>query len=161
MKKIVTKSSRENGFTLIEVIISVVLVGIVTSLALGILHTQAQTYSQIYNRSMLTFEARNALRLMRSEIRSMNPESITALDANQLEFTDVENNAVSYKFQNGELTRNNQVILKNLTKAPFTFLDKDQNVTDQKSDIRFVRIKLFLAAGNETAQMEELIYVRN
>jgi len=163
MKKNVNKSSRENGFTLTEVILSVVLVGIVTSLALGILHTQARTYSQIYNRSLMTFEARNALRLLRSEIRSMNPNNISTLSAGTLEFTDVQNNTVlyNYKEQDKELIRNNQVILKNLTAAPFQYLDKDQNVTEQKSEVRFVKINLQLAAGNESAQMEELIYVRN
>jgi prepilin-type N-terminal cleavage/methylation domain-containing protein len=169
----------KDGFTLIEVVWVIVIVGIIAAMAAPFVSSVLDSWLMNKSERDLVFSARHAINLMVRQIRQIessedHPDYITTWTAQEFNFTDINNNAIDFKQSNNQLLRNTDELtdkLQSCTPGPcglnFTYLDSSGTVTATKSDIRMVRIKLILTVpvssrlGSDTITIESLARFRN
>lgn len=161
MKNTFKNLKRQGGFTLIEVIVTLVITGIIAVVAVDIIYLQARTYNQVFDRSLLINEARKAVVALRDDVQGIDPSKITSMEADRLTFQNFNGETIDYYFHAGQLDRNNKKLAEYVQTGPFQYLDKDENVTASAADLAFVRVQLNFTYGSNSTQFEELLYVRN
>lgn len=119
------KNSR--GFTLIEIIISIVLVGIIAGVAALIIIQGVRAYSDEASRSDVHYQARLTMERMAREVklvRSCMDINGMANPSASLDFWDIGNNQVIYTLVGTNLMRNAaDTLAQNVTALQFQFLD--------------------------------------
>ena len=88
------------GFTLIEIVIVIVLVGLLATILIEPFHQGVQSFLAVEARGDLTAEARAATTRMVREIRNIqkkadNTPNISAANASSITFVDVDNNTIT------------------------------------------------------------------
>lgn len=76
MRKIRCKSARQSGFTLVEMVFTIVIAGIILALAAAFIVRPMEGYRDLSRRAMLVNNAESALRQMAREIRNALPNSV-------------------------------------------------------------------------------------
>ncbi len=164
-------SPQSNGFTLVEIVITIVLIGILSGIAALIILQGVKAYSGEQSRSDVHYQARVAMERMTREarlIRSCAAIAGPANPSNTLSFTDVNGNNVVFSLAGGNLLRGADLLASGITSTqPFSFLDQNGNVTTTCSvppvptDIWFVDINLTDTQNLETLQMRTRVHPRN
>lgn len=152
---------RQHGFTLIEIIVTAAILGIIGAVAVGIIGNQSRAFVTVFNRSVLTSDVQKAINIVRNDIRNLSRDGVTVMEPGNLSFTDDEGNEVEYLYEAYTLKRNDNVIATNLQAPPFTYLDEAKAVTVLPESLSFVKVTLIAARENDTVKIEEEIYVRN
>ena len=85
---------RENqkGFTLFEVIITMIVIGILSTVAIGIVSICAESVSLVSNSSRGQGDLRKVMNIIRSDFQKINPSKIESdrMDNYRLYFEDIE-----------------------------------------------------------------------
>ena len=156
------------GFTLIEVVITIVVTAIIAGIAAMILVLGMRSYSDEYNRGNVRYQARYAVERMTREIRLIRSCADIVAPANPsavLSFTDISGNALTFSVAGGNLTRNGDLLAAGVTTPqPFRFLDQAGNPTAScvaPNDIQYVEINLTAVQGSETFSLRTRVYPRN
>jgi prepilin-type N-terminal cleavage/methylation domain-containing protein len=161
MKRFLEKIKKQNGLTIIEMIVTISIIGVIAVVATGIIHVSTQTYVRIVERSIVMVEGRNVMQKIRSDLQKLAPDSILTMKKKRLEFVDIDGNAIDYNYTKKGLKRNKVIITKFLQNKPFQYYDKDMAKAKDPAELRFIRVTLSLQWKSETVQIEELVYVRN
>jgi len=157
------------GFTLIEIVITIVLVGILAGLAAVIITQGVQAFGEQQARSDVHYQARLAVERIAREARMVRSCADITLPANpsaSLSFTDINGAAVAFSVAGGTLSRGADVLAGNLTSAtPFRFLKKNGTDTTTScvspDDIWFIEISVTSTQGAETLQLRTRVHPRN
>jgi prepilin-type N-terminal cleavage/methylation domain-containing protein len=160
-----------SGFTLIEIVITIVLVSILAGIAALIILQGVKAYSDEQSRSDVHYQARLAMERMAREIRHARSCAAITGPANPsgtLTFTDINGNAVVFSVSGGNLSRGADILATGITSAqPFRFLDQNGNETTACSvptvptDIWFVDISLTAQQGAESLVLNSRVHPRN
>ncbi len=161
-RSIRTIARDQSGFTLMELIISMIIMGIVLSFSVGIIALNGEAVKRIYTQSSGSSEIRNALRQMRADIQKMSADSILHALPDRLAFYDIDGNYINYHIINDKLLRNNQTMLDNLNQTPFVYRDADfQPISSPVNAIQFVEVTLTFSKNEQTFRYTDVFYVRN
>lgn len=152
---------KENGFTLIETIIVITILGFVSLVLISLLTKQTQTFKNVFNRSDLLDGGKRAIEYLRKDLHSASADSIKTMNSNELNFTNSDGSPVQYIISSGNLLRNNAVISGSLINNPFSYLDSSLNVTNTSSNLKFVKLNMKFQNLNNYLQIDELIFLRN
>jgi hypothetical protein len=161
IKSIYKYFSDRNGYSLHELNIVIMILGIIGVVAIAIIGGQTRHFIQIFNRSSSISEGRKAINFLRTDIHNLQTDDITIMLPSQLEFTSINGNTIEYLYQNNRLFRNSNVLAVDLYSAQFSYLDIDQKITTNPTNICYIKIHLSFLKGNETVELEELIHARN
>lgn len=166
-----SKRSRSAGFTLIEIVITIVLVSILSGIAAMIILQGARSYSDEQSRSDVHYQVRLAVERIAREarlIRSCADITGPANPSATLSFTDINGVAVVFNVATGTLSRGADILATGVTSAtPFRFLDRlgNQSVTcaDPNPDLNiwFIEIDMTSTQGAESLQMRTRVHPRN
>ncbi len=159
MKSSIIKT--ENGFTLLEMIVSIIILGILGVIAVSIIANQTESFNQVVNQTVGLTDSRKVVRMLRSDIQNLTVANIITKNGDQFEFTDNDGTNISYQKTGSEFTRNENLILTGLDQSPFTYLNIDQQTTSTTDSIKFIGVSLSIVINNESVVMEEIIYARN
>ena len=163
------RAPNSKGFTLIEIVITIVLVSIIGGIAAMIILQGVRAYSDEQRRSDVHYQARYAMERMAREarlIRSCAAITGPANPSNTLQFTDINGTAVTFTVNAGVLSRGADILATGVTSAqPFRFYQKDGTTATTScispNDIWFVEIALTATQGTETIQMRTRVHPRN
>lgn len=159
------------GFTLIELVLTILLLGIIAAAVSQFVLQAVRSYSVEQSRGNVHSQARLAVERMTREIRGIR--SCTAADltlpaANPfatLAFTDLSGTAVSFTVAGGNLARGADILAQGLTSAqPFRLLDKSGNPTISctvPNEAWFVEIDLTCVEGGESLRLRSRVHPRN
>jgi prepilin-type N-terminal cleavage/methylation domain-containing protein len=160
-------ASQNKGFTLVEIVITIVLVGILAGIAASILGRGIQSYSIEQVRVDVYYQARLAMERMAREIRLIrraNAADITAMTNTNLRFTDVNGAGVGFTWTSPTLSRWNgvgtNVLAQNITAFNFNYYQQN-GAAATAATLWIVEITMTSQQGTETLQMRTRVHPRN
>jgi competence protein ComGF len=151
----------QDGFTLMEAVIVILVVTVLSFIVVDIIYLQVVNFNQVFNRSILMSEWRRALSQLRVDVPEIVPDNIVTMQGNRLTFTDLDGKTIDYEYSSNKLKRNGVVTADWVQADPFKYLDKNQNITTDSDSLTFVRVTLDFDRNGKTVQMSELLYLRN
>lgn len=159
------RNPQSKGFTLVEIVLTIAIVGIIAGVAAMIIMQGAQTYTTEQSRGEAHQQARFALERMSREARSIRSCGDINAPVNPsatLSFTDITGNAIAFSVAAGNLMRGADLLASGVTTAqPFRFLDNAGSPTTSCPGIWFIEIDLADAQGAESLQLRTRIHPRN
>jgi prepilin-type N-terminal cleavage/methylation domain-containing protein len=157
------------GFTLIEIVITIVLVSILAGIAAMIIMQGVAVYSDEQSRSNVHYQARIAMERMAREIRMIRSTAdITDFTATNLRFTDVSGTTLGFEWINLTRTLNrwngasDDVLASGINPLVFSYFEND-GVTPAVlvDDVWFVDIAMTSVQGLESLPMRTRVHPRN
>ena len=142
---------RLKGFSLIEITIVIVLLGIVSMMAGGMLLQGVEGSQQTETLDDLDWSAREGFERLSREIRSVNPRLITAMTATTLTFTSFEGETVSFVFSGSNLTRNGTAFMDNLSSFSFAYYTGAGATTAVAANVRLIQFSGTFTSNNLTS----------
>jgi prepilin-type N-terminal cleavage/methylation domain-containing protein len=156
---------RARGFTLLEVIMTVVLLGIVAALGAGFMGESVRTYVAGHDLMEIDWQGRSALERMTRELRMVRSNSAADLNiatAGQIRFNDKNGNAVCFYLAGTLLMRsadfagacgstNAQVLASGVSTLGFSYLQNDAvTVAATPAQVRYItgQFTVSLAGAN-------------
>jgi prepilin-type N-terminal cleavage/methylation domain-containing protein len=159
------RNLKSHGFTLVETVMTIVIVGILAGLAAMIIMQGVRAYSDEQVRSDVHYQARLAVERIAREarlIRSCADIIGPANPSNTLSFTDINGTAVAFSVAGSNLLRGPDLLASGITSAqPFRFLDTAGNPTTACPGIWYVEIDVIDTQGSESLQMRSRVHPRN
>jgi len=123
---------RVRGFTLIEVVITLIVVGVLATIGARIMSTAFQTYFAGREIAQDDAQVRYALERMTRELRTVrSPADLTISTQNKIKFVDVANTTISYRLSGTQLQRSQdnetsfQPLAENINTLTITYLRSD------------------------------------
>ena len=113
----------QKGFTLVEIVLTIVLIAILFTSAGLILEQGLDSYSHISERSANLQAARYALERMSRELELVGDENntnIRSIQSDSVSFVDSDSITTDFNFANQALYRGSDLLLSNVTSATFT-----------------------------------------
>jgi len=151
---------RKNGFTLIELIIVITIIGIIASVVGYILLGAVDAWTFKAKRNDLLWDARLAINRMLREIREIkNLTSVTTASSSQFRFTNINDKSITYSLSGNNLNRTKDgianILAQNVSSLSFSYYDSSgasiamPAVNPSATDIRRVRINLTFTNGGQ------------
>ena len=156
---------RDAGFTLIELIITIVLVGIIAGIGALVVLQGVNAFLAEDIRADLTTDGRLAIERMAREIRTIR--SRTAADiptkvAGTLSFVDLDGNPITYTSGGGSVTRNGTTLASATTAAlGFLYFQQDGTPAGSAAQVWVIQVDLTLTTGGESQAFRIRAHPRN
>ena len=158
---------KRRGFTLIEIIITIVVLSIISTLFAAYIRTGIDVWLRLRAENMLQAEGRTAASHILENIRGMQGRaSITVMTTSEVEFFDGDGVTHNYQIaQSGSdyLLNYNGVFLTSYL-APaglqFVYLDHDGNQVFSASAVEAIRFRLLLRYGEDPFSIETACRLR-
>jgi prepilin-type N-terminal cleavage/methylation domain-containing protein len=155
----------EAGVTLIELVITIVIVGIIAGTTAILLLTGVREYVAQDARSSITSQGRLGIERMAREIRlirSRTAADIPIMTAATLSFVDISGNAVVYASGAGAVTRNGTVLASasNAT-LTFSYLQQNETAAATAAQVWVIQLDLTFGTGSETQSFRVRVHPRN
>jgi prepilin-type N-terminal cleavage/methylation domain-containing protein len=155
----------ESGFTLFEVVITIVVMSIIALIAAMIIASGMSGYSGEVDRADVHYQARLAMERIAREarlIRSCADITAPANPSSNLAFTDINGSAVTFSVSGGTMLRGADLLAHGITSAqPFRFLDDAGNPVTACPGIWFVEVAVTATQGSESVRMRTRVHPRN
>ena len=154
------------GFTLVEIVLAVSLVGILFAAAGIVLRQGLDSYATVSERGSALQAARFAIERMTRELRRCGDDAddqIQNISASQISFTDADNINTSFNLNGDTLRRGTDTLLDNVSSLAFTGYKSDNTQTASAQQIRRVRIQMSVLPEGQTAPLtlRTDIFLRN
>ncbi|MBN1793366.1 MAG: type II secretion system protein [Candidatus Omnitrophica bacterium] len=162
------KRRRRNGFTLIEAVAVIALVGVIAAGLAPIIIAVVDVWELVSFREERGAEARIAIDWMKREMReTKDTSSILTADTSEFRFYDAADNDIRYHISGGSLYRNNNILAGNIQSLAFRYYNSSNTQLSTpvsaalRSAIRRIEIDLTISAGRENLTLSSGIYLRN
>lgn len=155
------------GFTLIEIVITIVLVSIISGIAAMIIMQGVTGYSTGSQLDNLHYQARLAMERMEREIRLIQDQGpdITTMTATSLQFIDVNNAPTGFSWTSPTLSRWNgtsyDTLATGITALSFTYLQQDGVTAATTANVWFINISMTSQQGSDKLVMQSRVHPRN
>ncbi len=161
----------EKGFSLIEMIVVLIIIGLISSIAYGVILLNAGTFKTLSTEISKRWELRNAIRIMRQDFSQIDPANIFGFSKNtkaqkKIFFKDIYGNRIFYQFNKGSIRRKKnsekwEILATGLKIPPFLLLDSKLAPTKNKDDVAFIKIQLIAEVNGKIRKIEDTFYLRN
>ncbi len=174
MKNIFCRNKK--GVTIIELIMVIVIVGVLVGASSMYIKETIDLWNFLNFRNEVVSQLRMALLRMGRETRMA--KNITTAQASRFDFTDMNDNTVSYRLSSADLLRyfNSttayDILAAGVQSVYFCYYDSNSNsicspecncnvASADLPDILRVKIKMDIKSGNQTKHLETQIHPRN
>ena len=167
------RTPHSKGFTLIEMIVVIVIVGILGTFMAMFIAQGIRSYSDVQSRSDAHYQARFAMERMSREIREIRSDTaadIPTMTGTTLRYNDIEGVQMGFRLNAGNLERTEdngatwQTLAVNITGPGgtiFTYLDNTGAVTASAASLWLVQIQFTATQGTESITMRTAVHPRN
>lgn len=156
----------QQGFTLIEMVIVIVILGIIASMSSQLLMQGLNTFTTGENIVNANWQGQIAIERMSRDISLIrSPTDISNIASNNFAFTDVNNNTLTYSLSGTDLvlTQNgsNVILARGIQSLTFTYFDKTGASTGTASSVRLIGVSINVTGNNVNYTLSTMIYPRN
>ncbi len=141
---------KQLGFTLVELVIVIVLIGIVGTISAFMMSQTVPGSLVASDQGESAWQARTALARMEREIREANPNSIAANTVTQFGFVDATGSVIYYTLVGNQLFRNFQPLVDNVTGFALLYYDATGTQTAVAANIRYVLVGIIVTENDIT-----------
>ncbi|RMH65713.1 MAG: type II secretion system protein [Calditrichaeota bacterium] len=151
-----------HGFTLMEMVVAITVLGIVGAIAFKILTNQVTAFNDVFSNTVAVADLRKVIRGIRRDLRNLDRSAVDEMSASELTFKKNDGTDVHYLYEAGHFMKNDSVIIGNILSEPFTYLNVEKDETNSADSLSFVQVSLVVEAANgDTVSITESIYARN
>jgi prepilin-type N-terminal cleavage/methylation domain-containing protein len=143
------------GFTLVEMVLVIMLIGIIFGVASTILLRAIDSYQFVTERTEVIERARFCLDRMTREFQLLGAGDITVINATSIQFTDSQNFNTDFTLNGNVLQRGNDVLCNNIMALNFTYFNATGGTAGSANQVRRIRIDI-TAQGGGTAGATQL-----
>src|SRR3990170_5276914 len=167
-------TSNLKGFTLVEIVITIVLIGIISGIAAMIILQGVRAYSDEQSRSDVHYQARLAVERMAREIRTARQQSeigtavlgtITGNPTNSFIFTDITGTTITYSLTGTTLNRtvggSPSPLAQSVTALEFQHYTSAIALTTTPACVWVVEINVTDTQGANSLQIRTRVHPRN
>ena len=160
------------GFTLMEIILVLVLIGIMATVLIPTLQEGMLSYTATETRGDLTAQARQAASRITRELRNIQKEAdntpnISSANVTTVTFVDVLDNTITFNLSGGTVQRNSNTLVEQVSNLSFRYFNATNaeltsfplNATD-RNNVRRILVVLTLADGGLTVLVTEQAFLR-
>ena len=144
---------RNRGFTLVELILSIVIISAIFVVMAQILITGLDSYRLVVNRREALQGARLAVNMMEGELQPVaDPATdISAISSTSIQFTNANSQSVTYSISGSDLLRNSKILASNLGSASgFSYYTNGGSTTTDPAQV--YRIDIVVEVDAEETQ---------
>jgi prepilin-type N-terminal cleavage/methylation domain-containing protein len=157
-----SQTTSKRGFTLVEMVLTISIVGIIVLVASFVVVESVKIYAGTATALDAAYQSRLALERMTREIHDVkDSSSITTFTASALTFTNSSNVSIAYALSSGNLTRNGDLLAKGATALSFTYWKKDGTSATLGSNVYLIEIDLTVQSGNAPYRVRTAVFPRN
>ena len=159
--------AREDGFSLMELIVTLVIIGSISAIAYGVVLLNARMFGTLSGEISTRWELRKTLNIMREDFLELNPANILSIsNGNEIYFKKINGDKVRYSYLNQTLSRRKnseawEVLLTNVTTPPFAYFDSNMNPINNKNEIVYIKASLAVNKNGNVRSAEDLFFLRN
>ena len=139
-KDMQTTSRDKSGYTLLEVIVVTVILGIVGSAASFVLINCLRTYNTVAPSLFASYEATLATERMKRELRNAVAGSITTVEPRSVEFVNEEGESVNYRASAENLYRNDDLLVENLEAFELAYWSRGGQPATTPSEVHLIEL---------------------
>jgi len=161
----------KNGFTLIEMVISFTIIGILSAVASSILVIGINGFIFMSSHAVLTREVQNSFNILHDNILNATPDGVNTAKSDRFYFVNKDGDEAQFQYDknNGFLRyrivgKNNwHEILNNIQKNKFTFTyyTADGSSWNNSEILKRVRIEFTVNLNDGNKSFETEIFIRN
>jgi prepilin-type N-terminal cleavage/methylation domain-containing protein len=153
----------KNGFTLIEIIMAMVLIGIISAVVATVIAGGMNSWIFMKGQKDLMADASSTMRRMVREIKMIRSPSIEVFASAECRFIDINNNSIDYVRTGNNLVRNGSVLLGNLAAngLQFSYYDNGGAAATLARAIKVVNISLIVQQGSNRVRLQSAAGIRN
>ncbi|MGH7380607.1 MAG: type II secretion system protein [Candidatus Methylomirabilales bacterium] len=157
------------GFSLIEILMVCVLIGVIAAVIIPPLHQGVQSFTAGETRSDLTSQARQAATRMARELRNIQKEGdntpyISSANATSITFVDVlDNPATTFSLSGSTVQRNSNPLVGQVSTLQFRYFDVNNlELTGAftPNNVRRIMVTLTLTEQGQTVSVTEQAFLR-
>ncbi len=159
---------KEKGFTLIELVIAIVILGIIAGIGTPLLLGISDSLAFLVSRTAIDQAGDIALSRMTREMRRLKDDSsVNTATSSQFSFDDVNSNTISYSLSGTDLMRNSDILASDVQDLSFTYYDDSGStistpvVSPNKTDIRRIDISLEFTSSGQIFYYKSQVRPRN
>jgi len=141
----------KKGFSIIEVVIVMVVLGTVATMAIGLLEQGVSGTFKAEALDELDWKAREGFERLSRELRNVNPKNITALSSTGLTYTSVEGESVVWAFSGSTLTRNGTALIDGISSFSFAYYTGAGAVTAVGANVRLIQYSGIFTQDSQTS----------
>lgn len=143
---------RIKGFTLVEVVIVMVLLGIVANMVAPLIFQGAQGTNEAETLDELDWKAREGLERLSRELRSVNPKLISGLSgSSNLTFTNNAGQSVALAYSGSTVTRNGTALMTDVSAFAFSYYTGAGTVTGAGPNVRLIQFAATFTLDGHTS----------
>lgn len=161
----ITRRHKKNGFTLVELVLVIALMGILAFALAPALITGVRSYDIVWSRRQVLAEGRVAMDRMVKEIRLIESSSdvIATNSPAEFDFEYPNGTSIAYSLDGTDLKRNTDVLASDVTALEFKYFDSTGSETSTEADVRRVQVTLTIdAPGNHgDLTLRTNVFLRN
>jgi len=169
----VNEAPRSKGFTLMEIVVSIIVLSVVLFILSGSMAQSGKIYQFVLDSERISSSARHSLDLLFQELKYL--DSLTVADDHEIEFITQDGLRINYEIFPESVQRSvdggEAAVLSRSVAADqsgFTFLNRDLDPLNStplseahRSLVRFVDIRLTLSRGELQISSQRQVFLEN
>ncbi|MBN1684631.1 MAG: prepilin-type N-terminal cleavage/methylation domain-containing protein [Gammaproteobacteria bacterium] len=161
-------NTKQSGFTLIELIIVIIILGIVAAIGSSVLYQSFRSQEKSQELIETTWQARVAIRRLSQELFSITLNDFTPA-THQITFKNIWGEMVTYSLDtpNHTLKRNTETLANNVNALDFFYYDENNTAVMDLSNpteiakIRCIKIQISIEKNNAIIPLQTIVCPRN
>ena len=155
---------KQKGFTLVEMILVIIILSIIATVGSQVMSNGFTAYLSGRDMVDAEWQGRYAMQRMSRELRDVR--SATAGDlvmgANQITFTDINANTITYALTGTTLTRNGTALADGVTALEFYYIQADGIVTAAAAtDVSFITVNINVSLNGSNYSLRNTLHPRS